>query len=149
MFWAEIWQNIRIFVWKLSIFGGEIFNIFEQACFRYDRKTALERLVGKLLMSFNQFYARSTSPVIMMQLQVTNIWSVHIRGPLPHPWNITYNQKHCRETAQACSTTSGQRLHRLPMSNLFDARRKWVKKAYQITLLYTILIKVQIKEVHI
>ena len=26
IFWAEI---IRIFVWKLSVFGGEIFNIFE------------------------------------------------------------------------------------------------------------------------
>ena len=29
MFWAEIWKNIRIFIWKLSVFGGEIFNIFE------------------------------------------------------------------------------------------------------------------------
>ena len=30
MFWAEIWKkNIRIFVWKLSVFGSEMFNIFE------------------------------------------------------------------------------------------------------------------------
>ena len=32
MFWAEIWKNIRVsffFIWKLSVFGGEIFNIFE------------------------------------------------------------------------------------------------------------------------
>ena len=27
-------KNIRIFIWKLSVFGGEIFNIFEYACFR-------------------------------------------------------------------------------------------------------------------
>ena len=27
-------KNIRIFIRKLSFFGGEIFNIFEQACFR-------------------------------------------------------------------------------------------------------------------
>ena len=27
-------ENIRIFIWKLSVLGGEIFNIFEQACFR-------------------------------------------------------------------------------------------------------------------
>ena len=33
-----MWKNIRIFIWKLSVFGGEIFNIlvFEQACFRND-----------------------------------------------------------------------------------------------------------------
>ena len=29
MFWAEIWKNIRVFIWKLSVFGGEIFYIFE------------------------------------------------------------------------------------------------------------------------
>ena len=29
MFWTEMWKNIRIFIWKLSVFGGEIFNIFE------------------------------------------------------------------------------------------------------------------------
>ena len=29
MFWAEIWKNIRIFIWKLSVFGGEIFNHHE------------------------------------------------------------------------------------------------------------------------
>ena len=29
MFWAEMWKNMRIFVWKFSVFGGEIFNIFE------------------------------------------------------------------------------------------------------------------------
>ena len=29
-------KNIRIFIWKLLVFGGEIFNIFEQACFRND-----------------------------------------------------------------------------------------------------------------
>ena len=34
MFWAEIWKNVRIFILKISVFGGEIFNIFEQASFR-------------------------------------------------------------------------------------------------------------------
>ena len=29
IFWAEIWKNIRIFIWKLPVFGGENFNIFE------------------------------------------------------------------------------------------------------------------------
>ena len=29
MFWAEIWKNIKSFNWKLSVFGGEIFNVFE------------------------------------------------------------------------------------------------------------------------
>ena len=27
-------KNIRVFVWKISVFGGEIFYVFEQACFR-------------------------------------------------------------------------------------------------------------------
>ena len=29
MFWAEIWKISDLFIWKLSVFGGEIFNIFE------------------------------------------------------------------------------------------------------------------------
>ena len=29
-----VMKNIRIFIWKLLVFGGEIFNIFEQTCFR-------------------------------------------------------------------------------------------------------------------
>ena len=33
MFWAEIWRNIRVFHWKFYVFGGEIFFIFESACF--------------------------------------------------------------------------------------------------------------------
>ena len=27
-------KNIRIFIWKLSVFGGEMFSVFEEACFR-------------------------------------------------------------------------------------------------------------------
>ena len=34
MFWAELWKISDFFIWKFSVFGGEIFNIFEQACFR-------------------------------------------------------------------------------------------------------------------
>ena len=29
MFWAEIWNISEFFIWKLSVFGGDIFNIFE------------------------------------------------------------------------------------------------------------------------
>ena len=29
MFWAEIWKISEFFIWKLSVFGGDIFNIFE------------------------------------------------------------------------------------------------------------------------
>ena len=29
MFFSRNKKNIRIFIWKLSVFGGEIFNIFE------------------------------------------------------------------------------------------------------------------------
>ena len=29
-FWAEIWKKkVKFFIWKLSVLGGEIFNIFE------------------------------------------------------------------------------------------------------------------------
>ena len=34
MFLSRNMKNIRIFIWKFSFFGGKIFNIFEQACFR-------------------------------------------------------------------------------------------------------------------
>ena len=29
MFWAEIWKISEFFVWKYSVFGGEIFYVFE------------------------------------------------------------------------------------------------------------------------
>ena len=29
MFWAEIWKISEFFIWKFSVFGGKIFNIFE------------------------------------------------------------------------------------------------------------------------
>ena len=29
MFWAEIWKLSEFFIWKFSVFGGEIFYIFE------------------------------------------------------------------------------------------------------------------------
>ena len=29
MFWAEIWKISMFFIWKFSVFGGEIFYIFE------------------------------------------------------------------------------------------------------------------------
>ena len=35
IFWAEIWKILEFFIWKLLDFDGEIFNIFEKACFRY------------------------------------------------------------------------------------------------------------------
>ena len=29
MFWAEIWKISEFFIWNFSVFGGEMFNIFE------------------------------------------------------------------------------------------------------------------------
>ena len=34
MFWAEIWKVSEFLSENFSVFGGEIFNIFEKACFR-------------------------------------------------------------------------------------------------------------------
>ena len=34
MFWAEIWKISEFFIWKISVFGDEIFYIFVLACFR-------------------------------------------------------------------------------------------------------------------
>ena len=36
MFCAEIRKKYRNFIWKFSVFGGEIFYIFEKASFRND-----------------------------------------------------------------------------------------------------------------
>ena len=29
MFWAEMWNISEFFIWKFSVFGGDIFYIFE------------------------------------------------------------------------------------------------------------------------
>ena len=36
MFWAEILKKINIFIWNLSVFGGEIFNILNRRVFVMD-----------------------------------------------------------------------------------------------------------------
>ena len=32
MFWVEIWKISEFFIWKFSVFGGEIFHMFEYRC---------------------------------------------------------------------------------------------------------------------
>ena len=34
MFWTEMWKKSEFLSENFSVFGGEIFNIFEEACFR-------------------------------------------------------------------------------------------------------------------
>ena len=34
MFWAEMYKISEFFVWKFSVYGGNVFRIFEQECFR-------------------------------------------------------------------------------------------------------------------
>ena len=36
MFWAEMWKISVFFIWRFSVLWGEIFYIFEKACFRND-----------------------------------------------------------------------------------------------------------------
>ena len=49
MFWAEIWKVSEFFTWKFSFFGGEIFNIFESACFCNGYSSQITRSVRLLL----------------------------------------------------------------------------------------------------
>ena len=42
----------------------------------YNKGTALKTSVGKLLKGLYQFYSRETSSLTLMQLQITNIYSV-------------------------------------------------------------------------
>ena len=37
--------NIRIFIWKLSVFGGEIINVFEKACF-HNAKARVKEIIS-------------------------------------------------------------------------------------------------------
>ena len=44
MFWAAIGILSEFFIWKSSFFGGDIFNIFEYAWFRNEKRTSLSIL---------------------------------------------------------------------------------------------------------
>ena len=39
MFCAEIWKISEFFIWNFSLFGGKIFNIVVEACFRNEIMT--------------------------------------------------------------------------------------------------------------
>ena len=58
-----------------------------------NRETALEQSRFTVWVGgdegSNQFYSREMSPLILMQLQITNICLVRIRVLFPHLWNIT------------------------------------------------------------
>ena len=49
-------KNIRIFIWKLSVFGDETFNIFEEACFRNVFWGGLAILINLLSFPFFSFF---------------------------------------------------------------------------------------------
>ena len=97
---------IRIFIWKLSVFGGEIFNIFEWACFRNDgqQDTAWVGVrwdgtgVGEgrewgggqpVLFVWNFTLNSDAAP------NCKYMFGTH-GGPLPHLWNLIekHNLKH-------------------------------------------------------
>ena len=68
-----------------------------------NRGTALEQSVGKVSGGLTQLYTRETLPLILMHLQITNIFLVR-REVLcciceTLQWN-TYNKKQCDETKQ-------------------------------------------------
>ena len=41
---AKVWKISEFFIWKFSFFGGKIFIIFEQACFRNGKMPHLIRI---------------------------------------------------------------------------------------------------------
>ena len=48
LYFEQKYENIRFFILKLSVFGGEIFNIFEQAGFRNDLTPANQQRPSSL-----------------------------------------------------------------------------------------------------
>ena len=60
MFRAEIWKISEFFfIWKLSVFGGEIFSIFESACFRNGLLFFFRYLGKSILRDCGQFWMPS------------------------------------------------------------------------------------------
>ena len=43
MFWAEIWKKSFFFIWNFSVFGGEIFYIFEKVCLRNESSHCIHK----------------------------------------------------------------------------------------------------------
>ena len=52
-------ENIRIFIWKLSVFGGEIVNIFESTYFRNDMQPIGR--VGRIVQTYSDHPAHTQS----------------------------------------------------------------------------------------
>ena len=46
-------KNIRIFIWKILIFGGKIFSIFEHACFCNEHFLCFNPFMSNGLFYFN------------------------------------------------------------------------------------------------
>ena len=55
----EKYQN---FIWKFSVFGGEIFNIFELACFRNVYRCTADVFIGLVGFSSSGFLPVSVYP---------------------------------------------------------------------------------------
>ena len=52
---------------------------------------------GGVWGSLNQFYSRKTSPLILMQLKITNVFGLH-RNPLLYLWNIAVKHVYSRNS---------------------------------------------------
>ena len=81
-------KNIRFFIWKISFFGGYIFNIFEQACIRNFEPRAT--VVTAFFMSTETHAKRFLT-----------VWKRSVSTTLKRPFTVLANQIIVSETFQA------------------------------------------------
>ena len=102
MFWAEIWKISELLIRKFSFFGGKIFSIFEQACFR-NEKADVDLILSVPLIYFILLYkdlkGRSRIPtdgLIPPNMTNRNEHSLDFQGPFL--WTDSYKSSYIPNT---------------------------------------------------
>ena len=104
MFRAEIWKNIRIFIWKFYFFWVVKFSVYLNRLvfvmwnnWRTNRGTALERLRKKWLngrVVASICFTRAKHLIDYDAVLNYKHWFSSPRGPQPHQWNIVVEHTH-------------------------------------------------------
>ena len=108
MFWAEIWKTSEVSIWKFSVFGGEIFYIFEQACFGNGNYLWGDYAEGIQMSTFNVCFGTKSKSVnkhgLLIRYSDTLPGSHPLQKTLPHAkskllwadgWTDNYTYKQC------------------------------------------------------
>ena len=110
-------ENIRVLIWKFSVFGGEIFYIFEKACFRNVGSSSHWNFITDLCSS-------SLEPIIALTPTLFKCSKLHVNtllmeNKLTDLWAIKWSFHLCIVCVGSCSHEKSGYFSTAPRTHIY------------------------------